>query len=693
MSGNRPFAKNMPVSRGLARLMSLFTLAAINGVAAQMLPPETTEQQRRNARVTDVITVTAPLDSPLNVVTSPKTPRQPVPASDGADYLKTIPGFSQIRNGGTNGDAVFRGMFGSRLKILAAGAEMLGACPSRMDAPTSYISPESFDLMTLIKGPQTVLWGPGASAGVLRFERMRPQFDQPEAQGGAGMLAGSNQRLDSNLDARLGNENAYLQFIGTRSRAGDYQDGANRRVPSRWDKWSSDVILGWTPDQDQWVEISAGKGDGKASYAGRGMDGSRFRHESLGARWERNNINQVLDKLESQIYYNYADHVMDNTTLRTPEKSAGVKNAASCCKSHRRQGGPARSNNLDRRSLGGRVAGDWLWREFKLQSGLDMHGDAHRGKENGAWRKDAQFAHYGAFGELTWFATEQDRVIGGARLDRHQADNFSPAGDQRRHAVTPGGFFRYEHRAAALPVMLYAALGYTERFPDYWELFSPAYGPDGGKNPFASLKTEKTGQIDIGAHYSGARLNGWFSAYAGRVDDFILIRYDPLNAYRSQAANIDAVIMGGEMGLEYPWSAHWKTDLALSYAWGKNRRDNRPLPQIPPLEARVGLTYEQERWSAAALWRIVSSQHRIALNEGNVVGKDYSDSAGFGVLSANVAFKVTRDLQISSGIDNIFNKRYSEHLNLAGNSGFGYSANQPVNEPGRTLWAKLNLTF
>ena len=124
----------------------------------------------------DVITVTAPVLSPLNVVTSPKTPRQPVPASDGSDYLKTIPGFSQIRNGGSNGDPVFRGMFGSRLRLLTNDSEMLGACPSRMDAPSSYISPESYDLLTVTKGPETVLWGPGNSAGTVRFERVPPSF-------------------------------------------------------------------------------------------------------------------------------------------------------------------------------------------------------------------------------------------------------------------------------------------------------------------------------------------------------------------------------------------------------------------------------------------------------------------------------------------------------------------------------------
>ena len=58
-----------------------------------------------------VITAIAP-SSPLTVVTNPKDPRQPVPASDGGDYLKTIPGFALVRNGGTNGDPVLRGMFG-----------------------------------------------------------------------------------------------------------------------------------------------------------------------------------------------------------------------------------------------------------------------------------------------------------------------------------------------------------------------------------------------------------------------------------------------------------------------------------------------------------------------------------------------------------------------------------------------------
>ncbi|HLY96228.1 MAG TPA: TonB-dependent receptor plug domain-containing protein, partial [Sideroxyarcus sp.] len=77
----------------------------------------------------DEVVVTAPQSTePLIVRTNPKKPRQPVPAHDGADYLKTIPGFSVIRKGGTDGDPVFRGMAGSRLNILLDGEQIFGGC-------------------------------------------------------------------------------------------------------------------------------------------------------------------------------------------------------------------------------------------------------------------------------------------------------------------------------------------------------------------------------------------------------------------------------------------------------------------------------------------------------------------------------------------------------------------------------------
>ncbi|RUO28604.1 hypothetical protein CWE07_02055 [Aliidiomarina maris] len=100
------------------------------------------------------------MSSPGVVELSTKRIRQPMPAQDGADFLRSITGFHTVRKGGASGDPVFRGMSGSRLTILTDGAFTLGGCPSRMDPPTAYITPQAFDFVTVIKGPQDVTHGP-----------------------------------------------------------------------------------------------------------------------------------------------------------------------------------------------------------------------------------------------------------------------------------------------------------------------------------------------------------------------------------------------------------------------------------------------------------------------------------------------------------------------------------------------------
>ena len=644
-----------------------------------------------------VITAIAP-SSPLTIVTNPKDPRQPVPASDGGDYLKTIPGFALIRNGGTNGDPVLRGMFGSRLNILTNGGEMLGACPGRMDAPTSYISPETYDKLTVIKGPQTVLWGPGASAGTILFEREPEHFGELGTRVNASLLAGSNGRFDKTIDAAAGGPLGYVRVIGNTAHADDYKDGNGDTVPSRYDKWNGDIALGWTPDADTLLELTAGKGDGEARSAGRGMDGSQYQRESLGLRFEKSNIGDVLDKIEAQVYYNYADHVMDNYTLRTPSGTGMMA-------------GPMASN-VDRRTLGARIKATWRWADYQLISGIDAQTNEHRKRmgmgidtyKDQNWSKDADFHNYGAFGELTWYAAERDRLITGARLDRASAKDYrarlgsgmmskpNPTLDKTRADTLPSGFVRYEHDLSDSPTTLYAGLGHTQRFPDYWELFSPSSGPTGSVNAFDAIKPEKTTQLDAGLQYKTDTLEAWASVYAGEIRDYILFDYAKGS---SQAQNINARVMGGELGAAYQLTSNWKADATLAYAWGKNTSDGKALPQMPPLDTRLGLTYSEDDWSAGALWRVVARQDRIDRNAGNVVGKDFGKSAGFGVFSLNGAYRINKNLKVSAGVDNLLDKNYSEHLNMAGNAGYGYPANDPraINEPGRTLWTKVDVSF
>lgn len=642
--------------------------------------------------------VASPLSTPLVVVTDPKAPRQPLPASDGADYLKTIPGFTSIRSGGTNGDPVLRGMFGSRLNVLANGMPTLGACPNRMDAPTSYIAPESYDKVTVVKGPQTVLYGPGASAGTVLFERTTPRFERPGMRFDGSVVGGSFGRNDQNVDVTAGTPDFYGRVIANHAHAQDYRDGNGRTVPSQWDKWNADAALGWTPDAHTRVELTAGTGDGYARYAGRGMDGAHFRRDTFGLSFDKRHLGDVLDRIEARVYYNEADHVMDNYTLRQPDPASSM---------------PMRmASEVRRRTLGARAAATWRFGDaFKLVTGVDAQSNrldsrAAMGRQNYGdqpWDAQATMWNAGAFGELTWYASEAARVIGGARVDYASARDKrattggmmtsrpNPTFDDDRARVLPSGFVRYERDLASLPVSWYAGIGHAERYPDYWELFSAKRGPAGSVNAFSAVQPEKTTQLDIGAQYKSDRLDAWVSAYAGYVQDFILFDYaSGMMGPTTRASNVNAQIMGGEAGVGWRPLAPLRIETSVAYAWGRNATSGDPLPQMPPLEARVGLEYTRGAWSAGGVWRVVAPQHRYALNEGNVVGKDFGPSAGFGVLSLHAQYNLSKTVQISVGVDNLLNKAYAEHLNLAGNAGFGYPANAPVNEPGRTAWVRVS---
>ena len=623
----------------------------------------------------------------LIVHANPKQPTQPIPAVDGAAYLQSIVGFNQIKNGGANGDVTFRGMFGSRIKILTDGTENLGACPSRMDNPASYVSPESYDKITVVKGPQTVQYAHTGSAATVIFEREPEQLTSAKPyRGQASVMLGSYGRLDQNVEAAVGDETKYARLNANRSIADSYQDGAGNTVPSDWKKWNADLALGWTPNEDTWVELKGGKSDGEAVYAGRPMDGSKFARESLGLHVEKKNISEVIKKVEAQVDYSYNDHVMDNFSLRKFNPADGMSMPM--------------ASNVARRTLNARVAMTQDWGKLQLISGIDSQKNEHTKRsgslmspyQNKARVGDMDFESYGAFGELSYAFNDQHKLVTGARVDQAKIDNL--ATDTERKETLPSGFVRIESELAE-HVKTYAGLGYVERVPDYWELFSTKYHQSAGTT-FADLENEKTAQFDAGYQYEQGAFKSWASVYAGLIQDYILVAYTPtgsMGRLEAKSRNIDATIAGAEAGVAYQLTDQIQADISAMYAWGENTTDHTALPQIAPLEGRFNLRYVQEKYNLGLLWRVVAAQDRTSYREGNIIGYDLEDSKGFGTLSLNGTYNIQKDLDLSVGIDNVLNKNYAEHLNKLGSSGFGYAATEQFNNIGRNYWARISMKF
>src|SRR5690606_13662980 len=113
-------------------------------------------------------------------------------------------------------------------------------------------------------------------------------------------------------------------------------------------------------DTDTWVELTGGKADGEAVYAGRVMDGSKFARESLGLRVEKHNVTDVIQKIEAQVNYNFNDHVMDNFSLRQVDE-------------------PNKAMTVTRRTLNSRLSMTHEWDKLQLVSGVDSQLNKHAG--------------------------------------------------------------------------------------------------------------------------------------------------------------------------------------------------------------------------------------------------------------------------------------------------------------------------
>lgn len=656
-----------------------------------------------------VVTSTSPRE-PLVVALDPKAPMQPIPAQDGAQVLQHVPGFALIRKGGTDGDPVFRGLAGSRLGIQVDGEGLLGGCGHRMDPPTAYVYPAAFDRVVIVKGPQTVRFGPGTTAGVVRFERETAPLAATGTTAYASVTAGSFGRREAAVDARAGTERAHARVTATAARSADAEDGDGRALPSAYERWSTQAGLVWTPDAHTVLELTAIRSDGEAAYADRAMDGVAFTRDNLGLRFRRREPTPLVASVELQVFDNRIDHVMDNFSLRAFVPTPMM---------------PGRTvSNPDRATAGGRaelvLTPGPRWR---ITAGLDHQTNCHRVRTTSdeaamPYRSrprltDAVFQQTGAYAEAVRALDEKARrrLLLGARADAWTATDRreriatgmmgtmpNPTAGQRRSSVLPAGFVRFEHDAqpdfANTPLTLYAGLGHAQRFPDYWELFNKESVDSVsafGRSP------ERHTQLDVGALYRGPVLELSVALFAAEIHDYLLVQtgvLKPAGMGRTRNAtvtrNVQVFTRGGELSLGWRLTEAWRLEASLAAVHGENDTDRRPLAQQPPLESRLTATYSRPTWSASALVRAVAAQDRVAPSQGNIVGQDLGPSPGFAVFAVNAAWRPTPAVRIAAGIDNLFDRTYAEHLSRAGASVAGYEQTTRVNEPGRFFWLKVD---
>ena len=656
--------------------MKFVKLTPIAMVASMMM----TNAFSTEAVLNDVVVTASPMTTPVTVEMDPKVPRQPLPAHDGADFFKSVPGFSVMRKAGTDGELSFRGMGGSRVNILVDDQNIFGGCSARMDAPTAYIFPEVYDKVTVVKGPQTVLYPGHGSAATIRFEKAPKTYSKPGYDVHASGLVGSFGRHDEVVDATAGDKGYFINFAGSNSHSQDYKDGNGNKVHSQYSRYSASTTLGLTPDDNKRFEITALRSNGYADYADRTVDGKEFLRENITFKSEIKNVSNLIEKIDFQISDNYVDHTMQRD---------GFMSGVAMTVRH--------NTNAARVSSVLNLA-DTL----KAQLGADYSISTH--SNNGmtglpVFSDDAELESHAVFGEITKKLSDMDSVIGGVRLEHWRAyDNAAsngmmsnPTRGKSRTDNLASGFARYESVLSSIPnAKGYVGLGRSERMPDYWELISNSSGQQ-----FLTLNTEKTNQLDFGVIQKTDSSLMSASLFYNKIKDYVMVAYS--NNSATGVSNVDATTYGGELSVIQYVMPKWKLGTSVAYTHGKNDTSNTTLAQVAPLEGRISLNYEYGKYTHGGVLRLVAAKDKYDANNGGIAGYDIGKTGGFGVFSLNTTYKRDKRTTLSAGIDNLFDKTYAEFISrtgtVSGVTGMGYVPNTRVNEPGRTAWLKATIAL
>ncbi|HAN77135.1 MAG TPA: TonB-dependent receptor, partial [Bacteroidales bacterium] len=116
-------------------------------------------------------------------------------------------------------------------------------------------------------------------------------------------------------------------------------------------------------------------------------------------------------------------------------------------------------------------------------------------------------------------------------------------------------------------------------------------------------------------------------------------------------------------GFEVNWKLYLfygiQQQAAVAYTYAKNTANNEPLPEIAPFEIRYSLTgkHLNDKLISEISLRHVLKQDRISVEYGE------KETPSFTNLDFNISYKLFKYLNVATGVQNIFDVAYYEHLN------------------------------
>ncbi len=629
-----------------------------------------------------------------------------VKSADLAEALtKKLPSVSIVRRSGIANDIILRGQKKDNINILIDNTKVYGACPNRMDPPTSHILTNTIESISIIEGPYDVQ-NFGTLSGAVEITTQKPS-QQLKGEISANMGSWDYRKLSASMSG--GNDIArFLVSISTES-SGQYEDGDGndfyqqienlnaltgvqyKDIYRDLDAYEKSAFLGKlfldiTEYQEMKLSYTANRSD-DILYPSSQMDALYDDSNIFNLEYTIKQLGNYSDSLDIQYFSSDVEHPM-STFYRN---SSGINSANE------------RISMLTTDMQGMKIKNRMQLNDTaKITVGLD----SSIRNWNGEYIGSGTSAMITGRTSIADVDTENNAVF--AELEQQfKATHIKTGIRYDDTSITPdtaSGLPDNDYSGFGANIMatfqttestkFFIGAGRASRVPDARELyFTSAMNVLVGT---PDLNETTNTEIDFGAEQKTDQYVLKSRIFHSWLKDYIYYQDSGMPMPMANSfVNLDATIYGLEVGGSYFVNDEVFIDFGLAYLRGEKDealpgQTDTDLAEITPLKANAAVNYEYGLKNIASL-------EVVAASAWDKFDSDNGEQAipGYGVVNLKITHNFTNNFELTAGIDNLLDKSYAvsntyKDLTLLAD---GTGDVILMNEPGQYLYVNGTYQF
>lgn len=608
------------------------------------------------------------------------------------DIMERFEGVNTMKRANFAAEPVIRGSSAGQIAIVIDDMKMFHACIDRMDPVSAYIEVENLEKMELSKGAFN-LTNSSAIGGTLNFVTSGARLNQPFVfQTEAGYESVSNlSRVRSSLNYSF--ESLAVRASFSAKNSDDYYAGNNRQINnSGYKKNNYTISMLKKLSENHSLRFNyIGDNAWSIGYPALIMDATKTISHIASLQYTIAGISDLFYALDAKTYYTHVDHWMDDYKRSAEE----IKNRSVMPNMYMPMFGRSetigtivKADFLPADNLFTRLILDY----YRLNAFADMDMFAIENNLPPAYLvniPDAQLDNFAITLDHSWSINKKFQLRTNIRSDFSYRDILNGFGKRQIQAMweNPESKRTYSKNSLSFsatykPVeqmSLSLNLADSHRLPSHMEnygylLYNVMDGYFYTGNP--KLKAEHGRQIELRTNISSPKFYISTAFYYNDIQNYIsgTLIEDEFKLYTNFNR---AYLSGFELSALYKINNLANLKTSFSYTYGYIDDIQEVMPYIPPFQGSISGDY-----TLGQLWFEVRGRFAAKQNLAASVSTLEDKTPAHFLWDLHSRFHLSDQWEIKTGIENIFDILYHDHLSIN---------NLPAK--GRNFYLGLNFSY